>query len=56
MALTTAERQERFRKGQAVRIERMRSALEAIVLKLDGNEKPLAVELRALAEAGLLID
>lgn len=48
-----ARRQKRYRYRKALRAEMLRLALEMILIKLEGNDKPLAVELRALAEHGL---
>lgn len=51
--MTEADRQREFRNRRAKRISLMTGALSAILAKLEGNDKPLAVELRALAEHGL---
>jgi hypothetical protein len=53
MAKTAAERQAEARRTRHERFERRTAALHAILAKLKGNDKPLAVELRALAEDGL---
>jgi len=42
-----------FRARRAERFARMETKLREIVKELDGNEKPLAIKLRALAEEGL---
>jgi hypothetical protein len=51
--MTNAERQAAFRKRQVQREERMRLALRNILARLEGNDKALANELRALAQEGL---
>lgn len=48
-----AQRQAKYRANRAKRDQKRQEALQAILAKLDGRETPLAVELRALAEAGL---
>ncbi len=53
MSKTVAQAQREYRERRAARIERMRSALYRIIARLDGNDKPLAVELRTMAEEGL---
>lgn len=53
MALSNVERQQRYRAKLAQRLGQMELALTRIAARLDGNDKPLAVELRAIAEEGL---
>lgn len=48
-----ARRQKAYRDRKTQRSQRMDGALRAIIAKLAENDKPLAVELRALAEGGL---
>ncbi len=48
-----AQRQKRYRENRTKRDQRRQDALQAILAKLEGNDKPLAVELRALAQQGL---
>lgn len=50
---TNAEHQRAYRERRQQRFERMSSSLSAILAKLDGNDKPLAVEIRKIAEEGL---
>lgn len=51
--MTAAKRQRDYRARQAEKIERMKSALDRIDERLAGNDKPLAVELRAIVAEGL---
>jgi hypothetical protein len=51
--MTNAERQAAFRKRQVQREERMRLALRNILARLEGNDKSIAVEIRAMAKEGL---
>ncbi len=53
MRLTNAELQARYRARQTGKSKAMASSLQRIVDRLDGNDKPLAVELRAMALDGL---
>ncbi len=53
MSKTIAQAQKEYRERRAARIARMKSALDRIIARLDGNDKPLAVELRAIALEGL---
>ena len=53
MSKTVAQAQKEYRERRARRIERMTDALNLIIAKLDGNDKALAVELRAIAGEGL---
>lgn len=47
------DRQRAYRQRVAQRYLAMEKALETIVAKLADNQKPLAVELREIAQAGL---
>jgi hypothetical protein len=49
MAITNAQRQANRRAKHM----RMQAALMAIIVRLHGNDKPLAVELRTMAEDAL---
>ena len=51
--MTEADRQKAYRIRKAERFDRMRAALELIGTRLAGNEKALAVELRAIVERAL---
>lgn len=53
MAKTLSERQRDYRQRKAAEPARMRDALERIIARLEGNEKPLAVEIRQIAREGL---
>jgi hypothetical protein len=53
MALSNTERQKAFQVRRSTMIENMRDALNRIIVRLDGNDKPLAVELREIAKSGL---
>ena len=53
MAQSTNERQRAFRHGQIDKLARRKAALMQIIARLDGNDKPLAVEIRQLAQDGL---
>ena len=53
MSKTVAQAQKEYRDRRKARMDRMRSALEGIVAKLDGNDKPLAVAVREIALGGL---
>lgn len=53
MAQSTNERQRAFRHGQIDKLARRKVALEQILTRLDGNDKPLAVEIRRIAQEGL---
>jgi len=53
MSKTVAQAQREYRERYRARHERMKLALGSIIAKLDGNDKPLAVAVRALAEDGL---
>lgn len=49
-------RQQQYRKRRAAKLasaNAMEAALTEIVNRLDGNDKPLAVEIRTLAQQGL---
>lgn len=48
-----AQRQARYRARNAKRAAAMRSALDQIITELEGNDKPLAVKLSAIARKGL---
>lgn len=48
-----AQRQKRYRERKTKRADQMKSALSNILAELAGNDKPLAVKLRAIAEEGL---
>lgn len=50
---SAAQFQKEYRQRQAERHERMRAALRGVIDRLEGNDKALAVELRAIAEEGL---
>lgn len=43
----------RYRQRQRERLARLTEGHNAILAKLDGNDKPLAVELRAISTAAL---
>lgn len=51
--MNNAEHQAAYRKRRTQERERMKGALETIDTRLEGNEKPLAVEIREVAREGL---
>lgn len=53
MVFDNAERQARHRARIRDQLRLRTEALEAILAALDGNTKPLAAKLRAIAEDGL---
>lgn len=53
MTTKPAKHQHDFRERRKTERTRMIGALSAIIERLDGNDKPLAVELRAIAQDGL---
>ncbi len=50
---SNARRQREFRMRQTARANRVEMALRQIVVELEGNNKPLAVEIRDIATAAL---
>jgi CelD/BcsL family acetyltransferase involved in cellulose biosynthesis len=53
MPLTNAQKQAAHRVRRDAKMARMQTALESIVARLDGNTKPLAVEVHQIATEGL---
>ena len=53
MPLTNAQKQAAHRARRDAKLARMQTALEAIAARLDGNTKPLAVEVHQIATEGL---
>lgn len=53
MTNPNAKAQAAYRARQAERLTRRGAALTEIVTTLDGNDKPLAVKIRGIAEEGL---
>jgi len=53
VATTNAERQAAHRARRNAQFDKRTATLQQILTMLDGNQKPMAVKLRAVAEEGL---
>ena len=53
MPMTNAEHQAAYRARRAAQFDKRTATLQQILIMLDGNQKPMAVKLRAVAEEGL---
>lgn len=53
MSKTVAQAQKEYRERYRARHERMKLTLRRIIERIGSNDKPLAAELRAMAEWGL---